>query len=157
MTQERPGQPYYSTDQFFSQAWHLRPYEDVALPIAVEMAEIVNEACRWFHDPRHMFLGDPGAPPFADDVVDEVCEAIQHQLDKEGQSRTRGATCSRHGVAHTNWYHLNELPAARRRALVERVWALRNRHGSTVRVWSRDDAPPPPPPPPYAPYGGLWP
>jgi hypothetical protein len=26
---EQQTQPHYSTDRFFAQAWHLRPYEDV--------------------------------------------------------------------------------------------------------------------------------
>lgn len=149
--------PYYSTDRFFAQAWHLRPYEDVPLPVAVELAEIVTEACRWFHDPRHLFLGDPTAPPLSDTVVDEVCQALQHQLDKEGESRTRGATCSRHGVPHTRWYRLLDLPPARRRALVERVWALKQRYGITVRVWNRGDPPPAMPPSPASAHDGLWP
>jgi hypothetical protein len=149
--------PYYSTDRFFAQAWHLRPYEDVPLPVAIELAEVVTEACRWFHDPKSLFLGDPSAPPMADEVVDDVCQALQHQLDKEGESRTRGATCSRHGVPHTRWYHLMELPPARRRALVERVWALKERHAITVRVWNQGDAPPATPQPPYGPHDGLWP
>jgi hypothetical protein len=149
--------PYYSTDRFFAQAWHLRPYEDVPLPVAIELAEVVNEACRWFHDPRSIFLGDPSAPQLSDEAVDDVCNALQHQLDKEGESRTRGATCSRHGVPHSCWYHLADLPPARRRALVERVWAIKNRQNITVRVWNESDAPPPTPQPPYAPYDGLWP
>jgi hypothetical protein len=149
--------PYYSTDRFFAQAWHLRPYEDVPPAAAIELADLVTEACRWFHDPRHLFLGDPAAPPFPDEVVDAVCDALQRQLDKEGESRTRGATCARHDVAHRRWYHLAELPAARRRALVERVWALRRRHGVTVCVWDRDTHPPPAPQPPSNLYDGLWP
>lgn len=135
--------PHYSTDRFFAEAWHLRPYEDVPLPVAVELAEIVVEACRWFHNRGHIFLGDPLAPSFPDDVVDEVCQALQRQLSKEGESRTRGGTCSRHGVKHTKWYLLDELPAVRRRALVERVWALRQRYGIDVRVWHEDEPPPP--------------
>jgi hypothetical protein len=149
--------PYHSTDRFFAQAWHLRPYEDVPLPLAIELAETVTDACRWFHDPKGIFLGDPSAPQLSDAIVDEVCAALQHQLDKEGESRTRGATCSRHGVPHTRWYHLMDLPPARRRALVERVWAIKNKHDITVRVWNESDAPPPTPQPPYAPYDGLWP
>lgn len=156
MTAE-PMQPHYSTDRFFAQAWHLRPYEDVPLPIAIEIAEIVTDACRWFHDPRHLFLGDPSAPAFDDETVDAVCEAMQHQLDKEGESRTRGATCSRHGVAHTHWYHLTDLPPARKRALAERVWAIKQREGIAVRTWEADAAPPPTPQPPYAPFDALWP
>lgn len=154
---EKQAQPHYSTDRFFAQAWHLRPYEDVPLPVAIELAELVTEACRWFHDKRHLYLGDPSAPAFPDDVVDDVCRALQHQMDKEGESRTRGATCSRHGVAHTHWYALMDLPPARRRALVERVWALRQRHGVTVRVWATGDPTPPAPQPPYAPFDALWP
>ncbi len=104
--------PRYSTDRFFTQAWHLRPYKDVPLPVAIELAQTVTEACRWFHDRGHLFLGDPSAPAFPDEVVDEVCAALQHQLDKEGESRTRGAVCSHHGVSHTRWYRLDQLPVA---------------------------------------------
>lgn len=141
----------YSTDIHFQQGPPY-PYEDVPLPVAIELADLVTEACRWFHNQRDLFLGDPGAPAFPDYVVDEVCSALQRQLDKEGESRTRGATCSQHGVAHTHWYHLAELPPARRRALVERVWALRKQHGITVRLW--DVSTPPPAPPDYGPYCG---
>jgi hypothetical protein len=156
MADQPPAMPHYSTDRFFAQAWHLRPYEDVPLPVAIELAQVVNEACSWFHDRRHLFLGDPSAPALPDHVVDEVCDALQHQMDKEGESRTRGATCSRHGVAHTAWYHLADLPPARRRALVERVWALKQRHAIEVRLWT-DETPPPAPQPPYAPFDALWP
>lgn len=137
--------PYYSTDRFFSQAWHLRPYEDVPLPIAVELAGIITEACRWFHNSKHIFLGNPSAPAFDLQTVNEVCRAIQVQLDKEGESRTSGAICSRHGIRHSRWYKLLELPEHRRRALVERIWALKVEYGITVRVWDEKQAPPPPP------------
>ena len=157
MTEPASPYPHYSTDRFFAQAWHLRPYEDVPLPLAVELAEVVTEACRWFHEPRHLFLGDPGAPAFPDDVVDEVCNALQKQLDKEGESRTRGAVCSVHGIAHTAWYNLADLPPARRRALTERVWSLRKQADVTVRVWAEDAVLPAAPRPAYAPFKGLWP
>jgi len=157
MSVQDQAQPHYSTDRFFAQAWHLRPYEDVPLSVAIELADIINDACRWFHEPRHLFLGDPSAPSFPDDVVDEVCDALQHQLDKEGESRTRGATCSRHGVPHAKWYHLCDLPMSHRRALVERVWALRAQHAITVRTWAKTTEPPTAPQPPYAPFDSLWP
>ena len=134
--------PYYSTDRLFATNWSLRPFDDVPLPLAVELAELVTEACRWFTEPRSVFLGDPDAPAFDDGTVDEVVTALQCQLDKEGASRTRGSTCSRHGVVHKDWYHLTDLPAARKRALVERVWALKQQAGVTVRVWNEGDAPP---------------
>ncbi len=156
MQEHAPDRPYYATERFFAQAWHLRPYEEVPLPVAAELADLVTEACRWFHDPRHVFLGDPSAPRFPDAVVDAVCDALQRQLDKEGESRTRGSTCSRHGVPHTRWYHLMDLPPARRRALVERVWALRQRHGVRVRLW-RQGSQPPVPRPPSEPFDPLWP
>lgn len=127
--------PVYSTDPFFAQNWHLQPYAAVPLPVAVELAEIVTDACQWFHDPKHIFLGDPSAPALPDDTVDEVCTALQHQLDKEGRSRTRGAVCSRHGIPHTHWYHLLDLPLPRRRALAERVWAIKQRESLEVPVW----------------------
>ena len=149
--------PYYSTDRFFAQAWHLRPYQDVPLSVAVELADVVSEACRWFHDPKHIFLGDAGAPPLSDEAVEAVCDALQHQLDKEGESRTRGAVCTRHGVAHTSWYHLTDLPMPRKRALAERVWALRQQHSITVRVWEPDDPVPPSPTPPFGGAGSVWP
>lgn len=129
----------YSTDPELAAAWHLRAHEDVPLPVAAELAEMVTEACRWFHEPKHLFLGDPTAPHCSDAVVDEVCRAMQHQLDREGKSRTGESTCSRHGIAHTHWYQLMDLPPARRRALVERIWALKERHGITVRVWSHEE------------------
>lgn len=135
---------YYSTDRFFATAWHLRPYEDVPLSVAIELAKIVTDACRWFHDKRAVFLGDPTAPAFPDEVVNEVCKALQCQLDKEGNSRTSGATCSTHSVAHDRWYQLMDLPPARRRAIVERIWSLKQSNDVTVRYWH--DEPPPQPP-----------
>lgn len=136
----------YSTDQFFARAHHLRPYEDVPLPVAGELAEIVTDACRWFHDKRSIFLGDPSAPRFPDDVVDTVIEALQRQLDKEGDRRTQGARCSFHQVVHTQWYHLNDLPPQRQRALVKKVWSLRERHRIKVRTWEVGATPPSPSP-----------
>ena len=150
--------PYYSTDPFFRERRSLRPQEAVPLAVAIELAELVTEACQWFHDPRHLFLGDVGAPSLSDEVVDEVCFALQHQLDREGQSRTRGAPCSRHNVAHTSWYHLMELPMARRRALVERVWAIRERSKVEVRVWTDEPGSVPPPEPrPAVTWDYPWP
>lgn len=127
--------PYYSTDAYFGHNWQHRPYEDVPLPLAIELAEIVTDACQWFHDPKHIFLGDPSAPDLPDAAVDEVCAALQHQLDKEGRSRTRGTVCSRHGLPHTHWYQLADLPMPRKRALAERIWALKQREEITVRMW----------------------
>lgn len=140
---------YYSTDTFHSRNWHLaKPYMSVPLPVAVEVAELVTEACRWFHEPRALFLGDPSAPAIPDDVVDEVCRALQYQLDKEGKSRTadrKGKLCGRHGVMHTDWYQVMDLPAARRRALVDRIWAIKAREQVTVPVYpvGVEVAPPP--------------
>jgi hypothetical protein len=115
----------YSTDPGFNTS----VVQIIPLPVAAELAEIVTEACHWFHDHKHIFLGNPEAPAFDDETVEEVCFALQHQLDREGRSRTKGHICVGHGVPHTDWYKVTDLPMSHKRALVERIWALKQEHG----------------------------
>ena len=134
------GPLLFTTNSFFNRAFSLRPSEDVPLDGAKQVAALVEEAAKIVHDPKHIFLGDPGAPSLSDAVVAEVMRGLQAQLDREGQSRTRGATCGKHKQPHTCWYHLSDdLPPARQRALAERLWRVWKEWGGTVRVYRTND------------------
>lgn len=112
----------------------ISPYMGVPLPIAEEVAEVITEACQWFSNPSHVFLGSFEAPPFPDQVVQSVIYAMQAQLDKEGQSRCRNASCGKHGERHHSWYALRELPPSRQRALVERIWQIKQRSAASLNL-----------------------
>jgi hypothetical protein len=124
---------YYSTNpQIGYRPWALgNPHYAIPLEVAIRVAEAVDDACRVFCDPTAPFAGDPEAPPFPDETVREVIFALQHQLDQEGERRV-GHLCTRHGRAHEDWYHLDQLPLPRQRALVERVWRIKKDAGITV-------------------------
>lgn len=113
--------------------------QHIALDLADTVAETVELACAWFDEPDHLFLGDPTAPPLDDAVVDAVCTALQAQLTKEGIARTRGAPCSRHALPHTAYYDLAGLPQPRRRALVQRLWVLKQQFGQHLPQWEADE------------------
>lgn len=159
MSEEQTPRPLHrSTSRYIMHNWQLRPHEAVPLNVARKVAELVTEACMVVCNPTHVFLGDPDAPAMSDDVVAEVMHGLQAQLDKEGESRTRGSVCSRHGVKHTTYYRLaQDVPMARQRALAERIWRLWKEWGGTVQVYAEGDPEPEKPEPPTAsPYEFGW-
>lgn len=116
------------------------------LAVAREVAELVTEACRWFHDRHHRFSGDPSAPRLSEDLVSAVIHGLQGQMDQEARNTRCLSTyrCQIHDKhVHPNWYALRELPRGYQRALVERIWAVWQREG--IRVLERPTTAPAPP------------
>jgi len=137
-------------------------YLPVDLAVAKRVAAVIEEVClAVYAGTGQMIFGDPGAPALDDEKVERVIEAIAHEYDAEGVSRTRGWRCVTeghpteqhawrpvcewsvsplhgYGNVRRTWYDLHALPHTAKRALVERVW----------RIWEewrapreQDDAP----------------
>lgn len=99
------------------------PHVTVPRQLADDMAAACQEAVRWFHDPDHVFLGDPEVRSVPDDEVRERIAGYQEELDKEWLRVSRLHPTSSPTAPtgpDTLKYGLSEMPFARQRALVER-------------------------------------
>lgn len=94
------------------------PYITVPQKLADDMALLCQEVVRWFHDPKHVFLGDADIGPIPDEVVQERIAGYQKELDKEWTRVQRVEEAKGDGPFFR--YELAKLPFSHQRALCER-------------------------------------
>ncbi len=107
----------------------MQPHMTVPKAIANALADICQEAITWFHDPSHVFLGDPDVRTIPDEEARSRIAGYQMELDKELRRVRRlppGLGGAKEPIGDdVLGYVLSDMPFARQRALVERwerVW-----------------------------------
>lgn len=102
----------------------MTPRITVPRQLADDVAATCQEAVRWFHEPGHVFLGDPTVRTVPDEEVRERIAGYQSELDAEWRRVVRIPANDVRAPAPTGpdvlKYELSEMPFARQRALVER-------------------------------------